>query len=116
MGESLLAYLHSVGGGKVGRLHLCQSRPLSRGWASIPLQVVMAVDALVAGGADALPLLPPHAQGSLVLVVRIGAGKGTEGTGASQKPEEKKTSVIQIFLIWKILEPLAHSGLPHTKI
>ena len=97
MGESLLAYLHSVGGGKVGRLHLCQSHPLSRGWASIPLQVVMAVDALVAGGADALPLLPPHAQGSLVLVVRIGAGKGTEGTGASQKPEEKKQVSFKYF-------------------
>jgi len=57
----------------------------------------MPVKASVASGANALALLPPHAQRGLVLVVGIGAGKSTEGTVSPQ-------------------EPLAHSSLFLAKI
>ena len=46
----------------------------------------MPVKALVACGANALALLPPHAQRGLVLVVGIGAGKSTEGTVSVEEP------------------------------
>jgi len=46
----------------------------------------MPVKALVASGANALALLPPHAQRGLVLVVRVGTGQSAEGTVSSQEP------------------------------
>ena len=46
----------------------------------------MSVKALVASGANALALLPPHAQRGLVLVVGVGAGQSAEGTVSSQEP------------------------------
>ena len=73
MGELLLANLHLIGGGEVGWLHLGKGLPLCGDVASVPLQIVMPVKALVAGGANALALLPPQAQGGLVLVVGIRA-------------------------------------------
>ena len=73
MGELLLANLHLIGGREVGWLHLSKGLPLCGDVASVPLQIVMPVKALVAGGANALALLPPQAQGGLVLVVGIRA-------------------------------------------
>ena len=47
----------------------------------------LPVDALVPHGTGALASLPPQAERSLVLVVRIGAAQRTEGAIASQKSE-----------------------------
>ena len=46
----------------------------------------MPEKALVACGPNALPPLPPQAQGGLVLVVGIGAGQGAEGAVSPQEP------------------------------
>ena len=47
----------------------------------------LPVDALVPHGTSALASLPPQAERSLVLVVRVGAAQSAEGTIASQKSE-----------------------------
>ena len=45
----------------------------------------LPVDALVPHGTGALASLPPQAERSLVLVVRVGAAQRAEGAIASQK-------------------------------
>ena len=47
----------------------------------------LPVDALVPHGTGALASLPPQAERSLVLVVRVGAAQRAEGAIASQKSE-----------------------------